>query len=117
MPAMSMRSITAALTSHPKCHCEERSDKAISTRLRNNGTRLRRCARNDKAKQGGADGPVRIAHGGWLVSATAALLMLVAAGAPVEALQCPVVAGETLAYVGVFDGPPENQADLAPDEQ
>ena len=36
------------LSPQPKdCHCEERSDKAISLQLSTTGTRLLRCARND----------------------------------------------------------------------
>ena len=52
------------------------------------------------------------------MGATAALLILVAATAtPAVALQCPAIAGQTLVYIDIFDGPPENLADLAPDEQ
>jgi hypothetical protein len=47
----------------------------------------------------------------------AALLILAAANAtPAVALACPSLPGEALAYIGVFDGPPEQQADLAPDQ-
>jgi hypothetical protein len=50
------------------------------------------------------------------MSAAAALLILAAASAPpAAALECPAVPGQTLAYVDLFEGPPENQSDLAPD--
>jgi hypothetical protein len=51
------------------------------------------------------------------MSAAAALLILAAATttAP-EALQCPVIAGQTLVYIDIYDGPPEQQADLVPDQ-
>jgi hypothetical protein len=45
----------------------------------------------------------------------AALLLLAAASAPATALECPAVPGETLVYIDIYDGPPEQQADLAPD--
>ena len=50
--------------------------------------------------------------------AAAALLILAAASttAAPEALQCPAIAGQTLVYIDIFDGPPEQQADLAPDQ-
>src|SRR5207237_9488867 len=35
------------------CHCEERSDEAISTGRSQAGTRLLRCARNDEEGTGG----------------------------------------------------------------
>jgi hypothetical protein len=50
------------------------------------------------------------------VSAAAALLILAAANAPSVALECPLLPGQTLVYVDIFDGPPEKQADLAPDD-
>jgi len=51
------------------------------------------------------------------MSAAAALMILAAASAtPGTANQCPTIAGQTLVYVDIFDGPPGNQADLAPDE-
>jgi hypothetical protein len=31
------------------------------------------------------------------------------------ALECPAIDGQTLVYISVFDGPPEKNADLAPD--
>src|ERR1700722_1033002 len=63
-----------------------------------------------------AGGPVWIAVGGEPVSAAVALLILAAASAtPPSALECPAISSETLVYVDIFDGPPENQADLAPD--
>ena len=50
------------------------------------------------------------------MSTTAALLLLAAASTAVpQALECPALSGETLVYVSIFDGPPEKQADLAPD--
>jgi hypothetical protein len=51
------------------------------------------------------------------MSAVAALMMLAAgnAASPV-ALACPAISGQTLVYVDVFDGPPEKQADLVPDQ-
>ncbi len=51
------------------------------------------------------------------MSAAAALLILAAASvnSPV-ALECPAISGQTLVYIDIFDGPPENQADLAPDD-
>jgi hypothetical protein len=51
------------------------------------------------------------------VSAVAGLLMLTAASAaPPVALECPAISGQTLVYVDIFDGPPDQQADLAPDD-
>jgi hypothetical protein len=51
------------------------------------------------------------------MATAAALLMLVAATAtPPVALQCPAISGETLVYIDIYDGPPENQADLVPDQ-
>jgi hypothetical protein len=50
------------------------------------------------------------------VSASAALLLLAAASAPLTALECPAIGGQTLVYIDIFDGPPEQQADLAPDQ-
>ena len=49
--------------------------------------------------------------------ATAAALLILAAAStvPPVALECPVIAGEALVYIDIYDGPPENQADLAPD--
>lgn len=49
------------------------------------------------------------------MSAAAALLLLVATSAPATALECPTVPGQTLVYIDIYDGPPEQQADLAPD--
>lgn len=64
-----------------------------------------------------SDGPVRIALGGTAVSAAAALVMLAAANAAAPvALACPAIAGQTLVYIDIFDGPPEQQADLVPDQ-
>ena len=64
----------------------------------------------------GRDGPVRIARGDAAMSVAAALLILAAANAPATALACPAMPGQTLVYVDIFDGPPENQADLVPDQ-
>jgi hypothetical protein len=50
------------------------------------------------------------------MATAAALLMLAAATAPPVALTCPAIEGETLVYVAVFDGPPEQKSDLAPEE-
>jgi hypothetical protein len=50
------------------------------------------------------------------MSAAAALLILAAASAVPVATECPAVAGQTLVYVDIYDGPPEKQSDLAPDE-
>jgi hypothetical protein len=47
----------------------------------------------------------------------AALFILTAASAPPTALQCPAIEGQTLVYADIYDGPPEKEADLAPDEQ
>jgi hypothetical protein len=49
------------------------------------------------------------------MATAAALLILAAASASPVALQCPAIPGQTLVYIDIFDGPPENQADLAPD--
>ncbi|HTQ33735.1 MAG TPA: STY0301 family protein [Stellaceae bacterium] len=51
-----------------------------------------------------------------MATPAAVLLLLAAAAAPPVALECPVIAGQTLVYIDIYDGPPENQADLAPDE-
>jgi hypothetical protein len=45
-----------------------------------------------------------------------ALLILAAASATPVALQCPAIPGETLVYIDIYDGPPENEADLVPDQ-
>ena len=51
------------------------------------------------------------------MSAAAALLILaVASSPPPVALQCPTIPGQTLVYIDIFDGLPENKADLVPDE-
>jgi hypothetical protein len=52
-----------------------------------------------------------------MATAAAALLILAAAStaAPPTALQCPALPGQTLVYIDIYDGPPEKQADLAPD--
>jgi hypothetical protein len=51
------------------------------------------------------------------MSAAAALFILAAGTAPpATALACPAIAGQTLVYVDIFDGPPEKQADLVPDQ-
>jgi hypothetical protein len=51
------------------------------------------------------------------MATAAALLMLAAASmTPAEALECPALPGETLVYIDVYDGPPEDQADLVPDQ-
>jgi hypothetical protein len=65
----------------------------------------------------GRDGPVRIVTSGKAMSAAAALLLLAAAGAtPAVALECPAVPGATLVYIDIFDGPPDEMADLVPDQ-
>jgi hypothetical protein len=47
----------------------------------------------------------------------AALLILAAASAtPPQALQCPAPTGDALVYIDIYDGPPEQQADLVPDQ-
>ena len=50
------------------------------------------------------------------MSAAAALLILVATATPPVAMECPAITGQTLVYIDIYDGPPENQADLAPDD-
>jgi hypothetical protein len=51
------------------------------------------------------------------MATAAALLMLAAATAtPPVTLQCPAIADETLVYIGIYDGPPEQKADQAPEE-
>jgi hypothetical protein len=46
-----------------------------------------------------------------------ALFMLAAAtAAPPVALACPTIPGQTLVYIDIYDGPPEQNADLAPDQ-
>jgi len=51
------------------------------------------------------------------MSILAGLLLLVAGSTtPPEALECPTLPGQTLVYIDVYDGPPENQADLVPDQ-
>ena len=59
---------------------------------------------------------VRVGYGGEAMSATAALLILAATAAPPVAAECPAIAGQSLVYIDIYDGPPENQADLAPDD-
>ena len=49
------------------------------------------------------------------MSAAALLILAAASAAPPPALECPTLAGETLVHIDIFDGPPEEQADLAPD--
>ena len=52
------------------------------------------------------------------MSATAVALLVLAAAtaAPPEALECPAIPDQTLVYIDVYDGPPENHADLVPDQ-
>lgn len=51
-----------------------------------------------------------------MATAAAALLILAAASAsPPVASECPMLPGETLVYIDIYDGPPEKEADLAPD--
>jgi hypothetical protein len=51
------------------------------------------------------------------MSVAAALLMFAAASAPPAAApECPAVPGQTLVYIDIFDGPPEQHANLAPDK-
>ena len=50
------------------------------------------------------------------MSAAAGLLLLAATSTPTVALECPTAAGQTLVYIDIYDGPPEQQADLAPDQ-
>ena len=52
-----------------------------------------------------------------MATAAAALLILAAASTtPPEALECPASAGDPLVYIDIYDGAPENQADLVPDQ-
>jgi hypothetical protein len=51
------------------------------------------------------------------MATAAALLMLAAASTTTPvALECPAISGDTLVYIDIFDGPPEQKADLAPEE-
>jgi hypothetical protein len=61
---------------------------------------------------------VRQAYGdrATMATAAAALLILTASTNPSVALQCPAPAGDALVYVDIYDGPPENNADLVPDQ-
>jgi hypothetical protein len=63
-----------------------------------------------------AYGAIRVAYDGEAMSAAAALLILAATAAPPVALECPAITGQTLVYIDIYDGPPEKQADLAPDD-
>jgi hypothetical protein len=65
---------------------------------------------------GVSDGPVRIARRGTAVSAAALMILAAANAALPVALACPAIPGETLVYIDIFDGPPENRADLVPDQ-
>lgn len=51
-----------------------------------------------------------------MATAAAALLILTASADPSVALHCPAPAGDALAYIAIYDGRPEDQADLAPDD-
>jgi hypothetical protein len=51
-----------------------------------------------------------------MATAAAALLILTASADPSVALHCPAPAGDALAYIAIYDGHPENEADLAPDD-
>lgn len=51
-----------------------------------------------------------------MATAAAALLILTASVDPTVALQCPAPAGDALVYIDIYDGPPVNKADLAPDD-
>jgi hypothetical protein len=46
----------------------------------------------------------------------AALALAAGAAAAAAPVQCPVVTGQTLVYIDIFDGPPEELADLVPDQ-
>ena len=77
----------------------------------------RRLKCSGKLMEIARDGPVGFVPGGAAMSAATALLLLAAASAtPSTALECPAIPGQTLVYVDIFDGPPENQADLVPDQ-
>jgi hypothetical protein len=49
-------------------------------------------------------------------AAVAWLILAAATAAPTIAAECPAIAGQTLVYIDIYDGPLENQADLAPDD-
>jgi hypothetical protein len=51
-----------------------------------------------------------------MATAAALLILTAASTASPTALECPTLPGETLVYVDIYDGLPENQADLVPDE-
>lgn len=54
---------------------------------------------------------------GWLAAGAVALLALMAGSVDAApATQCPAFPGQRLVYVDIFDGPPENLADLVPDQ-
>jgi hypothetical protein len=59
---------------------------------------------------------LRTAGSGAAMSPAAALMILAATSVPSVALQCPTISGQTLVYIDIFDGQPEKQADLAPDD-
>ena len=69
-----------------------------------------------KLREISRDGPDRIARDGAAVSAAALLILAAASTTPATATQCPAISGQTLVYIDIFDGPPENLADLVPDE-
>ena len=50
------------------------------------------------------------------MSAAALLILAAASATPPVVLECPAIAGQKLVYIDIFDGPPENHADLAPDD-
>ena len=51
-----------------------------------------------------------------MATAAALLILAAASAAPPVALECPTIAGQKLVYIDVYDGPPEQQADLVPDQ-
>ena len=50
------------------------------------------------------------------LGAVALAIVLGAAEAPAADIGCPAAAGQRLVYIDVYDGPPEKEADLVPDQ-
>jgi hypothetical protein len=57
-----------------------------------------------------------LATGLALPAAAVPAIAAEASGTPPVQLQCPTIAGATLVYVDIFDGAPEDKADLVPDQ-
>ncbi|HEY1798504.1 MAG TPA: STY0301 family protein [Stellaceae bacterium] len=59
---------------------------------------------------------VMVATGTALYAAAVPAVWASSKGNPPIRLDCPAIAGETLVYIDIYDGPPDDKADLVPDQ-